>query len=62
MKKRPQEEWLKGIETYTAEFLKKSNWSNYARQERFNQSNHLGYAEWVERAIMFRLNEMLNRE
>lgn len=62
MNKRPQDEWPIGIETYTANFLTKSNWSNYARRERFNPSKHLGYAEWVERAIMFRLNEMLNRE
>lgn len=53
-------ELIKDIDTYTADYLTESNWMNFGKKERFNIHNYMGYAMWVENAIMFRLRNILH--
>ena len=57
--KHVEETMIKGIDTYEAKFLTATNWPNYAKRDRFNQGNYMGYAMWVENAVMYRLREIL---
>lgn len=60
IKKHSDEELIKGIDTYEAKFLTINNWANFGKKQRFNIHNYMGYAIWVENAVMFRLRNILH--